>query len=71
MKKSTTTAHTILALDLGKYKSVDCAYDPAIAEAGFDTLATSREELRKLFARRRCPVVFFEACSLAVGKKGT
>jgi transposase len=65
MKKGTTTARTILALDLGKYKSVGCAYDPATAEARFDTLTTSREELRKLFTRRRPAIVVFEACSLA------
>ena len=33
MTTATPTAGTILALDLGKYKSVACAYDPAGAEA--------------------------------------
>ena len=69
MKKTKTTtqtaARTILALDLGKYKSVACAYDPDTAEARFDTLTTSREELRKLFARERPAVVVIEACTLA------
>ena len=44
-----TATATILALDLGKYKSVACAYDRATAQARFDTLTTSRDELRKLF----------------------
>src|SRR5262245_41623074 len=55
---------TILALDLGKYKSVACAYDAA-APARFDTLATSRAELRRLFARCRPAVVVIEACALS------
>jgi transposase len=71
---SATTAKTspapaapglILALDLGKYKSVACLYDPATAQARFDTLTTSRDELRKLFARHRPAVVVIEACALA------
>jgi hypothetical protein len=43
MTTATTTATTtaILALDLGKYKSVACAYDPAGGEARFHTLPTS------------------------------
>ena len=71
---SATTANTspaaaapglILALDLGKYKSVACLYDPATAQARFDTLTTSRDELRKLCARHRPAVVVIEACALA------
>lgn len=60
-----TAARTILALDLGKYKSVACAYDPATTQARFDTLTTSREQLRKLFARERPAAVVIEACLLA------
>jgi transposase len=60
-----TTSGTILALDLGKYKSVACAYDRATAQARFDTLTTSRAELRQLFARHRPGVVVIEACALA------
>jgi hypothetical protein len=46
-----TTTHTILALDLGKYKTVAYPYDPATTHARFDTLSTSRKQLRRLFAR--------------------
>lgn len=68
MKTTTSTptaARTILALDLGKYKSVACAYDLATTQARFDTLTTSREQLRKLFARERPAAVVIEACLLA------
>src|SRR6516164_7051087 len=68
MKTTTTAAtaaRTILALDLGKYKSVACAYDPDTTQARFDTLTTGREQLRKLFARGRPAAVVIEACLLA------
>jgi transposase len=55
----------ILALDLGKYKTVACAYDRPTAQATFGTLTTSRDDLRQLFARRRPAVVVIEACALA------
>jgi transposase len=58
-------AAPILALDLGKYKSVACAYAGGPDTARFDTLTTSRDELRKLFARHRPAVVVIEACALA------
>ena len=45
---SMATAHTILALDLGKYKSVACLYTGDPATATFLTLVTDRERLRKL-----------------------
>jgi transposase len=62
---TTTAAGPILALDLGKYKTVACAYDPGTTQARFDTLTTSREQLRKLFARERPAAVVIEACLLA------
>jgi transposase len=59
----TTTA--ILALDLGKYKSVACLYDPDDGEARFQGLATTRAELARLLDRLRPAVVVIEACTLA------
>lgn len=56
---------TILALDLGKYKTVACAYDGDPAAARFHTLDTTREELRQLFERHREAVVVVEACALS------
>ena len=55
----------ILAIDLGKYKSVACLYHPATAEAEFRTFDTSRAELTRLFARARPAVVVIEACTLS------
>jgi transposase len=60
-----TAAGPIPALDLGKYKSVACAYDPAGAEPCFQTIPTSRAELARLLDRRRPAVVVIEACTLA------
>jgi transposase len=66
MTTTTTTAPaTILAIDLGKYKSVACLYRGAPDEARFETLTTDRAHLRKLFAKHRPGVVVIEACALA------
>jgi transposase len=62
---ATATAGAILALDLGKYKTVACAYQARSALAHFHTIPTSRQELRKLFTRAQPAVVVFEACALA------
>src|SRR6516165_4529162 len=51
MNTITTTASTsvsILAIDLGKYKSVACLHDHASGEVRFTTVETTRAELRKL-----------------------
>jgi transposase len=61
----TTTAGCILALDLGKYKSVACCYDRATAQARFQSIDTTREDLRRLFQQHRPAVIVFEACALA------
>jgi len=61
---ATPTAGTILALDLGKYKTVACAYDPATA-ARFETITTGRAELRRLIERHRPARVAIEACALS------
>src|SRR6185503_11759697 len=58
------TSTTILAIDLGKYKCVACAYDRAVAAAEFRTITTSRAEVERLI-RGAGPVVVIEACTLA------
>jgi len=58
------TGTTILAIDLGKYKCVACAYDRATA-AEYRTVTTSRAEVERLIARARPAVVVVEACSLS------
>src|SRR5262249_22070507 len=59
------TSAPILAVDLGKYKCVACAYGRAAAAAAFHTVTTSRAELARLIGRLRPAVVVIEACSLA------
>src|SRR4029079_16892605 len=59
------TTPTILAIDLGKYKSVACVHDPATGAERFTTFETTRAELRRLLAAERPAVVIIEACLLA------
>jgi hypothetical protein len=56
---------TILALDLGKYKSVACAQDQATGAVHVTTFETTRAELRRLIEKQRPGVVIIEACLLA------
>jgi transposase len=60
-----TTSTTILALDLGKFKSVACLYDGCPEDARFESLTTDRAHLRKLLTRCQPGVVVIEACLLA------
>ncbi len=62
---SNAAAAPILAIDLGKYKSVACAYAGDPATARFESLTTDRAHLRTLFAKHRPAVVVIEACALA------
>jgi transposase len=62
---SSTATRTILALDLGKYKSVACRYDPDTGEVQFRTVPTDREEFRRLIDRHRPTVLVIEACTPA------
>ncbi len=64
----TTTAKaaaaTILAIDLGKYKSVACL-DRSAQDPRFTTIPTTRAELALLLDKHRPDVVLIEACLLA------
>jgi transposase len=62
--KSAST-NVIVAVDLGKYKSVACVHDPATGEFRFTTFETTRIELRKLVAKEQPAVAVIEACLLA------
>ena len=44
---------TILALDLGKFKSLACAYDPDSQRARFTTIPTDPHDLRRLLDDER------------------
>jgi transposase len=59
-----TAADTILAIDLGKYKSVACLYRSA-DDQRFATLPTTRAELTRLIDKHRPAVILIEACLLA------
>src|SRR3954463_11538217 len=59
------TAGRILAIDLGKYKSVACDYDPATAEVTFATFETTRDEVSRRLGRARPAVVVVEACAVS------
>jgi transposase len=56
---------TILALDLGKFNSVFCWYEPGTRAATFRTVKTTPEELRRELTRQPVAQVVFEACSQA------
>src|SRR5262245_21579561 len=58
---TTPTAAPILAIDLGRYKSVACAYDPATREAAFRTLDTGRADFDRLFRAHAGALVVVEA----------
>ena len=66
MNTITKTASTkaILAIDLGKYKSVACVHD-AGGEISFTTFDTTRAELQRLIAQEQPDVIIIEACLLA------
>lgn len=55
----------ILAIDLGKYKSVACILQQDTGEFRFTTFETTRAELRKLLGQQQPGVVVIEACLLA------
>jgi transposase len=68
MNTITTTASSnasILAIDLGKYKSVACVHEQDSGEFRFTTFDTTRAELRKWIGKEQPAVVIIEACLLA------
>src|SRR4051794_9344235 len=56
---------TILAIDLGKYNSVLCWYEPGSRAAVYRTVATTVEDLGRELVRQPGVTVVFEACSQA------
>ena len=55
---------TILAIDLGKFKSVACVYDKNSNHAQFEFITTMRQTFIELIERHRPGVVVIEACAL-------
>jgi transposase len=58
-------ADTILAIDLGRYKSVACTYQRAARAHTFRTLETTPEDLGRLLGRHPGALVVIEACANA------
>ncbi|MFL5281869.1 MAG: transposase, partial [Rhodopila sp.] len=56
---------TILGLDLGKFKSVTCLYDPQTQEARYSTITTDPDTLRVVLQQHRPELVVFETCTVA------
>src|SRR5262249_12875919 len=61
----TASTMTILAIDLGKDKSVACVHDAATGAFRFTSFETTRSELHRRLAREQPAVVIIEACLLA------
>jgi len=62
--KSVNVNGLILAIDLGKYKSVVCVYEPAEPSWEMTSFTTSSQELIKLLEKYRPSIVVIEACAL-------
>ena len=62
--KSVNANGLILAIDLGKYKSVVCVYEPAEPSWQLTSFTTNREKLVKVLEKYRPSVVVIEACAL-------
>jgi len=65
MNTITASTTTIVAIDLGKYKSVACVHDEVTGEFRFTSFETTRRELQRLLAKEQPAVVVIEACLLA------
>jgi transposase len=67
-KESSTTMSTmsmsILAIDLGKFKSVACRYDPATSDHAFETIATTPSAVHDLLVEAAPQMLVIEACSV-------
>jgi transposase len=63
--KAPIFAPSIVAIDLGKFKSVACGYDAKTGECQYHTFVTERKELHAVLDRFEPEVVVIEACSLA------
>jgi transposase len=55
----------ILALDLGKYKSVACDYEAESGQHSFATIVTNPKALHDLIVDREPDRVVIEICSIA------
>ena len=63
-ESSTTTTTSILAIDLGKFKSVACCYDPATGDHAFQTIATTPPAVHDLLIETTPHLLVIEACGV-------
>lgn len=61
---TTNRAATILALDLGKFKSVACVFDPATGSHRFATIATTPSAVHDLLVEAAPSTLVIEACGV-------
>jgi transposase len=59
-----SSAKTILAIDLGKFKSVACHYDPGRNQHAFETITTTPSAVHDLLVAASPSVLVMEACSV-------
>jgi transposase len=59
-----SSVETILAIDLGKFKSVACIYDPLRAEHTFETITTTPAAVHDLLIETSPSVLVIEACGV-------
>ena len=52
----------ILAIDLGKFNSLCCSFDPRSQKSRFPTTPTNRGHLRSFLFAQTVGLVVFEAC---------
>lgn len=56
--------NTIMAIDLGKFKSVACIFDVNTKEETYITIKTTPEELHDLVVAHKVDLIVFEACGI-------
>ncbi len=61
---TTPAAITILAVDLGKFKSVACRYDATTGTHAFETIATTPPAVHDLLVETAPQLLVIEACSI-------
>ena len=64
----TASKSTILAIDLGKYKSVACVHDESTGEFRFMSFETSRTEMSRLLAKEQPAALCCGDAKVAAGK---
>ena len=62
--KESATTTSILAIDLGKFKSVACRYDPATGGHAFETIATTPPAVHDLLIEADPSLLVIEACNI-------